>query len=156
MKNFLRALRCAWPYRGRLLLSIACALLAAVLWGLNFTAIYPVLKIIGSHQTLQDWVGGKLDETQKEIDKLQARIDDLEKQRKQQDNQPLTRMRDTLLRRNAEALSKLETKLESARKQLYWYSVAKRFIDSFFPPDCFQTLALVLGLVVLAVAIKGF
>src|SRR5438477_468277 len=47
MKNFLRALRCAWPYRVRLGVSVVCAILAAIFWGLNFTAIYPVLKVIG-------------------------------------------------------------------------------------------------------------
>src|SRR5262245_38651475 len=41
MKNFARALRHAWPYRGRLLISVVCALMAAVLWGGNFTSIYP-------------------------------------------------------------------------------------------------------------------
>src|SRR5262249_56394696 len=46
MKNFLRALRVAWGYRGRLLLSLACALFAAVLWGLMFTCIDPVLSIL--------------------------------------------------------------------------------------------------------------
>src|SRR5579884_1047744 len=55
MKNFLRALRCAWPYRVRLGVSVFCAVLAAVFWGLNFTAIYPVLKIIGSDKNLQQW-----------------------------------------------------------------------------------------------------
>src|SRR5262245_23888456 len=75
MKNFLRALRHSWPYRGRLILSIACALLAAVLWSLNFTAIYPVLKILGNEQTLQEWVDGQIRETQQEIDAWQAELD---------------------------------------------------------------------------------
>ena len=39
-----------------MLLSITCAVLAAAFWGLNFTAIYPVLKIIGSEKNLQEWV----------------------------------------------------------------------------------------------------
>jgi ATP-binding cassette subfamily B protein/subfamily B ATP-binding cassette protein MsbA len=156
MKNFLRALRYSWPYRGRLLVSVVCALCAAILWGLNFTAIYPVLKIIGSDKNLQEWIQSKLDDKQKEITDLVSKIDALEKQRKQQENQPLTKARDTLLRRNAQDLLKQESKLESARTELYRYSVLKRFIDGFFPSDRFQTLALVIGLVVLAVAIKGF
>src|SRR5437016_1176517 len=55
MKNFLRALRCAWPYRGRLFISIACALVAAALWGLTFGAVSPVLRILGEKQNLQAW-----------------------------------------------------------------------------------------------------
>src|SRR5947209_2755188 len=46
MKNFLRGLRCTWPYRRRLILSVVFALLAAVLWGLNLSVIYPVLRLL--------------------------------------------------------------------------------------------------------------
>ena len=52
MKNFLRALRHALPYRQRLGISIFCAVCAAVLWGLNFTSIYPVLKLLHTGQSL--------------------------------------------------------------------------------------------------------
>ena len=33
----------AGPYRGRLALSVLCALMAAVLWGANLSVIYPTL-----------------------------------------------------------------------------------------------------------------
>ncbi|MFZ4647311.1 MAG: hypothetical protein ACOYNP_16280, partial [Gemmataceae bacterium] len=52
MKNFLRGLRFAWPYRGRLIVSIICAVLAAALWGLNFTCIYPTLKLLHAETSL--------------------------------------------------------------------------------------------------------
>src|SRR5438477_7531306 len=79
MKTFLRALRCAWPYRNRLGLSIACALAAAVFWGLNFTAIYPVLKILGSDQNLQQWVDGEIKRTQKDVANLETQVANLSK-----------------------------------------------------------------------------
>src|ERR1019366_4275623 len=63
MKNFIRALKFAWPYRTRLILSIVCAVFAAALWSLNFTAIYPILKIFGTdHPTLQAWVDSSIRE----------------------------------------------------------------------------------------------
>src|SRR5437660_5161553 len=77
MKNFLRALRCAWPYRVRLAVSVVCAILAAIFWGLNFTAIYPVLKIIGSDQNLQQWADGEIDRTNKEIAVHNAQLEEL-------------------------------------------------------------------------------
>src|SRR5437588_10515761 len=64
MKNFVRALRCALPYRGRLILSLLCAVFAAALWGMNFTAVYPVLKILSNNQTVQQWVDGEVTTTQ--------------------------------------------------------------------------------------------
>src|SRR5262249_3897529 len=51
---------------------------------------------------------------------------------------------------------RFEGKLESARRELYYYQLLKRYVDLIFPEDRFQTLALVILLVVLAVAIKGF
>src|ERR1700730_8048661 len=76
MKNFLRAMRFAWPYRYRTIISVLCALLAAVFWGLNFTAIYPVLKIIGSGQTLQEWVDTSILKVEEQINPLQNHVDD--------------------------------------------------------------------------------
>ncbi len=64
MKNFACALRFAWPYRNRIALSVLCAILAAAFWGLNFTAIYPILKIIGSDQNLQEWVNTSIKKIQ--------------------------------------------------------------------------------------------
>ncbi|MGE3807462.1 MAG: hypothetical protein AB7K24_22590, partial [Gemmataceae bacterium] len=74
MKNFLRALRCAWPYRRRLVASVICAALAALFWSLNFTAIYPILKILGNEQSLQQWVDERIDTTQKEVENLQLQV----------------------------------------------------------------------------------
>src|SRR4051812_48441377 len=80
MKNFLRAMRFAWPYRYRTICSVLCAVVAAAFWGLNFTAIYPVLKIIGSDQNLQDWVNTSIDKVEKEhINRLQIRVEELTK-----------------------------------------------------------------------------
>jgi ATP-binding cassette subfamily B protein/subfamily B ATP-binding cassette protein MsbA len=156
MKNFLRALRCSWPYRGRLLLSLICALLAAVLWSMNFTAIYPILKILGTQQSLQDWVDERITETQAQIDRSQSEVERLTKEAKLLDNQPPSPQRDQRQRDLASALAKLEGKLSPARTELYHYQVAKKFIYRLLPTDQFQTLACVIGLVVLAVGVKGF
>jgi ATP-binding cassette subfamily B protein/subfamily B ATP-binding cassette protein MsbA len=156
MKNFLRALRCSWPYRGRLALSVACAVVAAILWGLNFTAIYPVLKIIGgSGKNLQQWVEGSIAGTQKEIDGLEGQIKALRKTQKQVERQPPTKHQAKARRDVAQDLAKAESKLNTARTEVYRYELAKKYIDLFFPRDSFQTLALLIGLVILAVALKG-
>src|SRR5687768_15676937 len=68
MKNFLRALKFSWVYRRRLILSLFCAMMAAAFWGLNLTAVYPVLKILGSNQSLQFWIDQKIDAAQAEIE----------------------------------------------------------------------------------------
>src|SRR5262245_28829963 len=67
MNNFVRALRYCWPHRGRIITSIICALLAAFFWGLMFSAIYPVFKIVRTGQNLQDWIDAEIVATRKKI-----------------------------------------------------------------------------------------
>jgi ATP-binding cassette, subfamily B, bacterial MsbA len=78
MKNFLRALRFSWTYRWRLVISIFCAFIAAGLWGLNLTAVYPVMKILGSNQTLQEWIEQEINNASHAIEE---RSKELEKQK---------------------------------------------------------------------------
>jgi ATP-binding cassette subfamily B protein/subfamily B ATP-binding cassette protein MsbA len=167
MKNFLRAFRFAWAYRYRLAVSVVCAVIAAVFWGLNFTAIYPVLKIIGSDKNLQQWVDLEIVRVRKEIDTCQGVIDGSAKRQQEVEAILAAADRNNLdeghrqeldhqLRDIARDLAKVQSKLEPLCHELYRYQVAKKYIYLFMPADRFQTLALVIGLVVLAVAIKGF
>jgi len=74
MKNFLRAVRHCLPYRFRLVLSVICAACAAALWGLAFTPVQPVLKILGTNENLQTWIDKKIADTQTYIDTNQKEI----------------------------------------------------------------------------------
>jgi ATP-binding cassette subfamily B protein/subfamily B ATP-binding cassette protein MsbA len=159
MKNFIRALRCAWPYRGRLVLSVVCAALAALLWGLNFTAIYPVLEILKSDQNVQQMVDShiqedlhQIDVTQQQIDDLDAQVEALTREARTQEPSPI---RDKRLRDLSSRLAKLETRLGALRTSLYRRQVIKWYTERFLPADRFLTLAWVVGLVVVAVAVKG-
>src|SRR3989440_1270467 len=156
MKNFLRALRYALPYRKRLCLSILFALMAAVFWGLNFTAIYPVLKLLTTEQSLHVWIDNSIAQQQEQIDRLQPRVDKLsdeeEKVKKMEDSS----LKEKKARDLAAELFKVESKLETARRYMYYYRVLRKLIYLVFPPDCFLTLVYVIGLVVVGIAIKGF
>jgi ATP-binding cassette subfamily B protein/subfamily B ATP-binding cassette protein MsbA len=156
MKNFLRALRCVWPYRWRLGVSVLCAVLAAIFWGLNFTAIYPVLKILGSDKNLQQWVDTEIERIKKEINKQEQEQDRLGQAEQGIEKMRPGRKRDESRRKLTSDQAGVDSKLESARCEQYRYQLLKKYIDLVFPSDRFQTLALVIALVVLAVAIKGF
>jgi ATP-binding cassette subfamily B protein/subfamily B ATP-binding cassette protein MsbA len=156
MKNFLRALSYAWPYRHRLLISLVCALLAAVLWGANFTAIYPLLKLLHSRQTLHHWVDSCISTTQGEIDGWGKQLDEVIEREKQLAQKEPGKTTDRHLREVAGEALRLENKLAAARSRLYWYQVAKKYITSFLPADPFSALAWILGLLMLGIVIKCF
>jgi ATP-binding cassette subfamily B protein/subfamily B ATP-binding cassette protein MsbA len=157
MRHFLRALKLAWPYRYRLGVSVFCALLAAGLWSLNFTAIYPILKIFKDGQNLQTWVDAAIEKCQKEqVDPLEKKMADLKAgfQMKMKD-EPDESARPRIERKFTEAAAKLEEKLTDARSELHRYHVAKRFIDNYCPTNRFETLLAVLLAVVVAVVLRG-
>src|SRR5262249_30288645 len=130
-----------------------CAVVAAALWGLNFTAIYPVLKIIGSGDNLQKWVKDSIDKVKTEqIDPQQANVDRLKDKAENLPHGP-HRARDE--RQLTGELARAESRLQASRNVDYRLRVAKRYIDMLLPSDPFQTLALILGLVIVAVAVKG-
>jgi ATP-binding cassette subfamily B protein/subfamily B ATP-binding cassette protein MsbA len=155
MKNFLRALRYAIPYRRRVLVSVVCALCAAVLWSLNFTAIYPVLKILGNDESLHVWMEGEIDKTQQQIDQWQRELQAAMNRESTLKDLPQSKWRDQQEKELAREMAKVESKLDSARTALYRYQLVKAHILRFLPDDRFQTLATLVGLLVIGVAIKG-
>lgn len=157
MKNFLRALKFAYPYRGRLLLSLLCAVLAAGFWSLNFTAIYPALKTLGSDKNLQQWVAEAIEDVdEKHRVPLQIEVNRLSKEREDLERDFANPHREKELRNRSRDLANYQSKLDDATQKLFRLQVVKKYIDWFFPTDRFQTLALILGLVLGAVALRGF
>ncbi len=157
MKNFLRALKCCWPYRRLLLVSVVCAALAAIFWGLNFTAIYPVLKILGSQQNLQEWVQERIDDAERRTALLQAEEAKLDKEDDGVDaNAELSpKEKEKEKARIAGRMATVSGKKDEAANELAYYHRCKYFIDRCVPRDRFETLVWVVVLVVVAVAVKG-
>jgi ATP-binding cassette subfamily B protein/subfamily B ATP-binding cassette protein MsbA len=157
MKNFLRGLRHAWPYRRRLFLSVLCAFFAAVLWGLNFTSIYPVLKLLNTGQSPHQWIDETIDAYEKDVHDLTRevqRLSDIRHALEQKDPNPWTLQQ---IRDNDLDLLKHETKLNSSQFWLYWCQVLRsKIVYPFMPRDCFLTLCWVVVVVVIGVAIKCF
>ena len=158
MKNFLRALRHAWPYRGRFALSVFCAALAAMLWGLNFTSIYPVLKLLNdpNKETPHEWVDGCIKGVQSEITILEPQSKPLQAELKKLETLPSSPWAEHQKRDATSDLARVERKLAAARALLWRYEVARKFIYEYAPTDRFQTLVWIIGALVVVVAVKCF
>ncbi len=156
MKNFLRALRHALPYRRRLAVSIVTALFAAVLWGLNFTSIYPVLKLLHTGRSLHQWVDESIASTQRDVEGLQARSETLNEREKALEKKPDSKQTQKFKRGVSDDLRKVEAKLASARSRLYWYQVLRKYVHGLLPDDCFRTLLCLVAAVFVSVVLKCF
>jgi ATP-binding cassette subfamily B protein/subfamily B ATP-binding cassette protein MsbA len=154
MKNFLRALKHAWPYRRRLVVSIVCAICAAIFWGANFTSVYPFLKLLNTRQTAQEWIDAQIKETQAKIDEYLPKIEALRNRKEQYEQEPPTPFIKQQIRDISRDLSALESKLSGCQSWLYLDQVASKYIHRWVPSDCFRALALVIALVVVGIAIK--
>ncbi len=156
MKNFLRALRHAQPYSRRLFLSIFCALCAAILWGANFSSVYPVLMLLNNGQNPHDWVELEISKIQKNIDRCENEIEKYSKEKQEWEKREPSSFVEQNLRDVNLQLSKWEASLSPARTRLYWHLVLRKYIDKFLPTDPFYTLVWVIALVVVGVAVKCF
>ncbi len=157
MRNFLRSLKCSWPYRYRLAASICCALAVALLWSLNLSAIYPVLKILSTDKNLQQWVDDEIDDHQKQLD------DRLRNQALAQNKAILEAIqqnpdfpdRENVERKATREVSTIESDFSYHRGWIYRYQLLKDRVIRHFPQDRFLTFVWIMGFVVMGVAIKG-
>jgi ATP-binding cassette, subfamily B, bacterial MsbA len=156
MHNFRRAIQLALRYRGHLVVSLVCALFAAALWGLNIAALYPVLQLVHKNENLQGWVDTKLKDVGDDIAKRERELDLLAARKREIEASPPGKPREGALHRITEELNTKESRLAAFRATEWRYQQLKHHVIRHLPEDMFQTLALLLGLVVLAVAVRGF
>jgi len=77
MKNFVRLVRFAWPYRYRFGVSVACALMVAWLSFLELGAVLPLLKILINNDNPQRWISTKIDSIAEDMERLAAQREEL-------------------------------------------------------------------------------
>jgi ATP-binding cassette subfamily B protein/subfamily B ATP-binding cassette protein MsbA len=156
MKNFLRALRHAWPYRWRLLISMVCALAAAFLWGANFTSIYPVLKMLTTGESLHKWVDGAKQTADQDAERYSTEVDKLSDRLKELEKLPEDKKTERLKAEVAGQVAAKESKLAAARHRQYWLQLARTYIVAFLPDDAFQAMAWIVGLMLAGFVLKCF
>lgn len=155
MRNFLRALRATWPYRGRLSASIVCALLAAALWSTNLTAIYPVLSLLKNEKSWPEQLDEDIERFQKEYAEFQAKLVDKQRELREVENWPEGRLRETRERELSGNIANIESRLSASSRAIYWRQVGKTVVVRFLPAGRFRALAALFGIVLIAVAIRG-
>jgi ATP-binding cassette, subfamily B, bacterial MsbA len=155
MKNFLRAVKFALRYRGRLIFSFVCALVAAIIWGMTFSAVYPVLTLMETKKPLQAWVDGRIAEIDNDIAAKEKEIDNLEDDKRKIESERPSKNREEKLHKITEDLDTKEARLADARSRQWRHQQLKHHVIRHLPNDLFNTFALILGLVILASAIKG-
>jgi len=155
MRNFLRTLKYSLPYRYRLGASVLCAMLVAVLWSINLSAIYPVLKILGTDKNLQQWVDEEHDAAEKKLNENQVRLDRHKAELNRIVQNPMTPNRENAERQERWEIAKLEAEQGDIGSQRYRFALLKKFVINYLPQDRFATFMWLVGAVIFGVFIKG-
>ena len=137
-----------WPYRGKLMLSLVFAGLVGLLWGLNLSIAFPVVKVLLQEQDLRDYVSQEIDKAEQSIASRTTEIENIDKRLSQlPDGDEKVR----LLKRQ----SRQQSKLSDASQRLLLMQWTKANIAPWIPKDQFDTLAVILALLLVATLIKG-
>ncbi|MDY3562796.1 ABC transporter ATP-binding protein/permease [Gemmata sp. JC673] len=155
MRNFRRSVWFSWPYRWRLVTSIVCALVVAVLWSVNLGALFPILKLLKSGQTLHQWVDVEIAEQERlraerayEVDKLNVALANLARQ-------PSTPESEKDKRRWSKNLADQTDAQNYHATQCAGYRWLRDKVISELPQDAFQTFLCVIAAVLVCVVVKG-
>ncbi len=146
MKNFTRALRDSMRYWKAILLATLCSLVVAALWGGNIGALFPVIQVTMGEESLQHWVETKIATAQEQITELSSEILTLERQLSKVEGEERYTIERQISQLRAEKGNQ-EASVRSSRRIQPW-------IERFVPSDPFQTVVLVIVLVIIGTFVK--
>ena len=146
MKNFLRVLRMALSRRWTFVAAVGCSLGVAVLWGVNFGIVKPVIEIVFADELPHAWADAKVVQAKKQADATR--------------NEFANVLRDSLVAVSEKSLdlklrlSRLEQKLFIEEQTARTAETLRPLVKRFLPNNKFATLGVFIGLLLLATLIK--
>jgi ATP-binding cassette, subfamily B, bacterial MsbA len=147
MKNFRRILAMACRYRWTLAGAMLSALGVAVLWGGNIGAVYPFVKVVLEGKSIQGWVADEIDRSTRAVAGLEQQIETTKAQ--------LAAAEPAQQARIEAAVHQLESRRDvesTARDSYIW---ARPHLDRWLPNDPFQTLVLVMVMLLAGTVLKS-
>ncbi|MEO2031061.1 MAG: ABC transporter ATP-binding protein [Planctomycetaceae bacterium] len=125
-----------WPYRKRLLLSMAFAVVVSMLWATNLSATYPAIEVLFGNQSLHTGVDSKIGTLQDDI-------------------RTFTETLDSLDAHQLSERARMQRKLNEASHDLVFQQWLKDSVLPLIPDDRFKTMLVILVALIFATALKG-
>lgn len=136
MNDFARVFPYFWIYRRQVFVSAVLAMLVAVLWGLNLSATFPVVKVLLEGETLHEYVDKRTDDFNQEIKQLELSLDKVD---------PAA----------YERRARQQGKLSDANRSLAIYTAIREWLLPMFPKDRFETFVVLVLLLLVVTTFKG-
>ncbi|MCA9060835.1 MAG: hypothetical protein KDA85_20120, partial [Planctomycetaceae bacterium] len=125
-----------WPYRRRMFLSILCAIAVSAFWSLNLSITFPIVRVLFADDSLHAYAD-------REIGNLKSDLATLDEQLQ------------ALSPDDISETARLQRKKADISQSLVTSQWIKDYVLPFVPRDKFQTILLILVVVVSATALKG-
>lgn len=148
MKHFGKAILLSFRYKWTILLSIVNAVAIALLWSASISAVYPFVEIVFEGKTIHSWLDEGLDRAEADVRRLSREIESLRAQfeRAADPAQRASLSGQIAVREGHRAFQE-----QTVRSRLRM----KPLVDRWGPATPFGTLVLVIGLLIVATALKG-
>ncbi|MFO0807115.1 MAG: ABC transporter ATP-binding protein [Gemmataceae bacterium] len=138
------------------MLSIVCALMAAVLWGANLSVIYPTLRLLERDKSWPDQIDEEIDRMQREYDGKAVALD-----AKRQELHQVTTLwpegptKERKERDLAGRIARDDRRLSTLSRTIYLQQLLKAVVSKMLPTQPFECLVWLFVWVIIGVALKG-
>jgi len=136
MHLFIRIFDYLWPFRRLFYLSVGCAVMVSLLWAVNLSVAFPIVKVLFENDSLHTYVDDQIAEYQAGIDLENAEL------RKLQPNQ-------------LEQQERIQKRLHLHAYNLWVSTWVRDRVMPFIPRDKFDTVMAILALLLAATVLKG-
>lgn len=135
--------------RNRLLFvsSVICAVIVGVMWGANIGPVYPFVEVIFRRSTMQDWVRTKISEAETTAAPIRAQATELEAK--------LATLQGDAREEVEGELAEAQQRLAAEERAIARFEFAKYYIDRYLPHDAFQSLVLIVLLLIVGTLVKS-
>lgn len=147
MKNFLRAVRLGLRHRWTLASALFCSLMVALFWGANIGTVYPIVEIVFQGKSVPGWLDEEVERLERQTGQRATQLAEQRARLAQGSGLAGEQQKRTILEA-AQALQDAELKALDLRRRL------RPWAARFMPNEPFQTLVLVVGVMLLGTLIK--
>lgn len=136
MQNFLRISMYVLRYRKLVVLSVLCALIVSAFWALNLSIAFPVVKVLFQNDSLHEFVDSEIAIRQSSISELSASLQQVPQN-------------------DVKRRARLQYLMGEESRHVLLLTRIRNSVLPWVPQDRFDTMALILGVLLVATIIKG-
>ena len=136
MQDFVRIGSYVWPYRRLFVLSVVCAVIVSLFWAMNLSFAFPVVKILFQNDSLHGYVDTEIQTLESSIRVDTARLEEIPAEQ-------------------VKSRAQIQYRVSEQSRSLLLLTKVRHSFLPYIPRDKFDTMAMILGVLLAATFLKG-